>query len=547
MTTMTGAQALVKSLVRHGVDTIFSLPGAQLDHLYDAIHQEQGRIRLIHSRHEQGAAYMAYGYAKSTGRPGVYAVVPGAGLLNSSAALATAWANYAPVLCISGQVPSTALGKGYGELHEIPDQLGLVQHITKWARRIDRPQDTSAMVAEAFRQMATGGSRPVYLEMPMDLMAMETDAPLVSVAEGSKVEQPDPSSVNRAVELLMAAKRPLIYVGSGSIGAAAPLREVAERMQAPVATFRGGKGVLPDDSPLCVNLPVGHQLWGQADLVLAVGTRLHWPLTMWGKDADLTLIRVEIDPEEINRICAPDLGFIGDAKQVVQALAQRLAVLDFQAPSREEEVRQARARMDAEVRAAIPSLIDYLDVIRAALPQDGYFVDEVTQVGYASWYAFPVYAPRQQISSGYQGTLGFGYPTALGVVAGNPGKRVVQISGDGGILYNMQEIATAVQHQLPLVTIIFNDNRYTNVQRQQVEWFDGRVIASDLHNPDFVRLAQSFGAAGFRAEDPSSLQRAVKLAFNEPGPSIIEVRVDEFFPTPWRFLMLPQNRRTLCA
>ncbi len=188
----------------------------------------------------------------------------------------------------------------------------------------------------------------------------------------------------------------------------------------------------------------------------------------------------------------------------------------------------------------------YLDVIREELPRDGIFVDEVTQVGFVSWYGFPVYKPRQHISAGYQGTLGYGYATALGVMAGNMDRKVVQVSGDGGIMFNIQELCTAVQYQLPLVTIIFNDNRYTNVQRQQKEWFDGRVICSDLHNPDFVKLAESFGAAGFLASDPETLRIALRKAFAERRPCIIEVRLTEFFPPPWPFLMMPQNRKQVC-
>ncbi len=205
-----------------------------------------------------------------------------------------------------------------------------------------------------------------------------------------------------------------------------------------------------------------------------------------------------------------------------------------------------KAEVDNMLREKVGPQMAYLDVIRDELPRDGIFVDEVTQVGFVSWYGFPVYQPRQHITAGYQGTLGYGYATALGVMAGNMDKRVIQISGDGGIMFTIQELSTAVQYQLPLVTIIFNDNRYTNVQRQQQEWFDGRVICSDLHNPDFVKLAESFGAAGFHAHDPESLRCAIRYAFEESGPSIIEVKVDEFFPAPWPFLMMPQNRRELC-
>jgi acetolactate synthase-1/2/3 large subunit len=546
MTVMTGAEAIVKSLRVNGVDTVFGLPGGQLDFLFDAMYREGDGIRLIHSRHEQGCAYMAYGYARSTGRVGAYAVVPGPGLLNSSGALCTAWANYAPVLCISGQIPSAAIGRGYGDLHEIDDQLGMIRHITKWAQRIDHPGQAPAMVGEAFCQLGSGCPRPVELEMPMDIMGMEAQVALLPPADNECLPALDQRRVDEAIALLKAARKPLLYVGSGAMGAAAEVLRVAEALQAPVVSFRAGKGIVSDEHYLSANFPMGHRLWGEADVVLAVGTRLHWPLVMWGKDDDLKLIRVDIDPTQLNRICTPEVGIFGDSAQALAAIGSGLAAAGHRADSREQELRGLRMEIDGQLRAKVGPQMAYLDVIREELPRDGIFVDEVTQVGFVSWYGFPVYRPRQHISAGYQGTLGYGYATALGVVAGNPDKKVVQVSGDGGIMFNIQELCTAVQYQLPLVTVIFNDHRYTNVQRQQKEWFDGRVICSDLHNPDFVKLAESFGAAAFAADDPESLRAALRQAFDERGPSIIEVKVKEFFPPPWPFLMMPQNRRAVC-
>ncbi|MEM6583144.1 MAG: thiamine pyrophosphate-dependent enzyme [Pseudomonadota bacterium] len=546
MTAMTGAQAIIKSLRANNIDTVFALPGGQLDYLFDAMYQEGDGVRVIHSRHEQGCAYMAYGYARSTGKVGTYAVVPGPGLLNSSAALCTAWANYCPVLCISGQIPSTGIGKGYGDLHEIDDQLGMISHITKSARRIDHPSHAPKAVDEAFRALLHGSPRPVELEMPMDIMALESPVELLPAVQAQASPPLDSAQLDEAAALLQQAKKPLIYVGSGAIEAGDELLALAEKLQAPVVSFRAGKGIVSDEHYLSANFPMGHQLWGEADLVLAVGTRLHWPLVMWGKDDDLKLIRVDIDPTQVNRICEPELGIVGDASEVLAAVNQRLDAGAHQAISRESELQALRRETDGRIRDQVGPQMAYLDVIRQELPEDGIFVDEVTQVGFVSWYGFPVYKPRQHISAGYQGTLGYGYATALGVVAGNPDKKVVQVSGDGGIMFNVQEICTAVQYQLPLVTIIFNDNRYTNVQRQQKEWFEGRVTCSDLHNPDFVKMAESFGAAGFAASDPESMRKAIRQAFDQPGPSIIEVKVDEFFPAPWPFLMMPQNRKGVC-
>jgi acetolactate synthase-1/2/3 large subunit len=547
MTQLTGAEAIVKSLRLNNIDTIFALPGGQLDHLFDAIYKEGDAVRLISSRHEQGVAYMAYGYAKSTGRVGAYAVVPGPGLLNSTAALCTAWANNARVLCISGQVPLAYIDKGYGDLHEINDQLGLIRHLTKWAERINHPADAPGIVNEACRQLYTGRPRPVEIEMPMDVMGQKVAVNLVEGGPYNEIPPVDSDLVAAAADVLGKAKRPMIVVGSGAQDACEEVLAVAEALQAPVMAKRNGKGVVASDHYLSANLPAGHRLWAEADAVLAVGTRLRMPLCMWGKDDDLKLVRIDIDPVEVARICAPEVGITGDAGATLSALLSALDKTNLSRPSRQAELTELKAAVDKDIRDTIAPQMAYLDVIREVLPDDGIFVDEVTQVGFASWYGFPVKLPRQHITAGYQGTLGFGFATALGVVAAHPDKKVIQISGDGGFMFNVQELASAVQYRLPITTVIFNDRRFTNVQRQQKEWFGGRVIASDLHNPDFVKLAESFGAMGIRVDGPARLKDAIEMAFRQDAPAIIEVTVDEFFPAPWKFIMMPQTRKQVCT
>jgi len=546
MTKMTGGEAIIKSLRANGVDTVFGLPGGQLDYLFDAMYKEGDDLRLIHTRHEQGTAYMAYGYAKSTGKVGVCTVVPGPGLLNAAGALCTAWSNYAPVLCISGQIPSTAIGKGYGDLHEIDDQLGMISHITKWAEPIDHPSQAPSQIGEAFKQLTTGFPRPVEVEMPMDIMAMECEVEVLPGVNNYPKPPIDEEQIAEAVALLSQAKKPMIVVGSGALEASEEVLAVAKALEAPVMACRSGKGIVSSEHYLSANFPMGHRLWGEADAVLAIGTRLNWPLTMWGKDDDLKIVRVDIDPTQLRRICDPEVGIVGDSATVLKAISASLSKQSHQASSREDELITLKHQVNKEIREKVGPQMAYLDVIREELPEDGIFVDEVTQVGFVSWYGFPVYKPRQHISAGYQGTLGYGYATALGVMAGNMDKRVIQVSGDGGFMFTVQELATAVQYQLPLITIIFNDHRFTNVQRQQKEWFDGRVICSDLHNPDFVKMAESFGAAGFSASDPESLRAAIQEAYKEKGPSIIEVEINDFFPAPWPFLMMPQNRKQVC-
>lgn len=546
MNKITGADAIVESLIANDVETVFGLPGGQLDHLFDSIYRAGDKIDLIHTRHEQGAAYMAFGYAQSTGKPGVYAVVPGPGLLNSSAALCTAWACNSPVMALCGQVHLAGIDSGYGHLHEIPDQLGMIRHITKWAERINHPADTPKIMQQAFSELQSGRPRPVEVEMPMDVMGAE--AMVASTAKASLDAPPpiDPDQIKAAVEILLAAKRPMIVIGSGALDAGKELLAVAERLQAPVMSKRKGKGVVSDENYLSQNLVAGHTLWGQCDAVLAVGTRLKMPLTMWGKDDDLKLVRVDIDPVELNRICTAEVGIVGDAATVLNALLKELEKSGTKRASREQELSELKATTGKTMREKIGPQMAYLDVIRTALPRDGYFIDEVTQVGFASWSGFPVYEPRHFISACQQGTLGYGFATALGVAAAHPDKAVVQVSGDGGFMFTMQELSTAVHYQLNLVTIIFNDNTFTNVQRQQDEWFDGRRICSDLTNPDFVKMTESFGASAYRVNSPAELAKILPAAFNEQGPTIIEVSLTERMPTPWQFILMEQNRKLLC-
>jgi len=546
MKKITGADAIVESLIANDVDTLFGLPGGQLDHLFDSVYRVGEQIRLIHTRHEQGAAYMAFGYAQSTDKPGVYTVVPGPGLLNSSAALCTAWACNSQVLAISGQVHLAGIDSGYGHLHEIPDQLGMIRHITKWAERINHPTDTPRIMQQAFTELQSGRPRPVEIEMPMDVMGAK--APVAAARKATRDATPgiDPDQIKAAAQLLLAAKRPMIVIGSGALDAGAELLAVAERLQAPVMSKRKGKGVISAEHYLSQNLAAGHKLWGRSDAVLAVGTRLKMPLTMWGKDDELKLVRVDIDPVELTRITTPEVDIVGDAREVLSALLVELEKAGSKPASRKEELTALKASIDQALHERVAPQMAYLDTIRAALPRDGYFIDEVTQVGFASWSGFPVYEPRHFVSACQQGTLGYGFATALGVAAAHPDKAVVQVSGDGGFMFTMQELSTAVHYQLNLVTIIFNDNTFTNVQRQQDEWFEGRRICSDLTNPDFVKMAESFGAGAYRVNSPAELAKVLPAAFKQKGPTIIEVSVKERMPTPWPFILMEQNRKALC-
>jgi acetolactate synthase-1/2/3 large subunit len=459
MTKMTGGAALVEMLCRNGVDTIFALPGVQNDALFVAFYDAAEALRVIHTRHEQGAAYMALGYARATGKVGAYAVVPGPGFLNTTAALSTAYATNAPVLCIAGQVQSDMIGRAYGLLHEIPDQLGILRSLTKWAERIDHPTEAGKRVNEAFRQLRDGRPRPVGLEIPPDVLALATEVALPAAEAPPPATEPDPDQINEAARLLGSAKKPLIFVGGGAVDAAEEALAVAEMLQAPVVSAIGGKGIVSDSHYLAQSALGGHALWRDADVVLAVGTRLHQPQLRWGIDRDLKLIRIDIDPTEITRFFKPSLGIVADAKAGLAALHNALELHAPKPASRRDELETLKAATLAGVEEKLGPQCEYLWAIRAELPDDGIYVEDLTQVGYVGRMAFPVYQPRTYIHSGYQDTLGFGFATALGAKVGCPDRPVVSVSGDGGFMYNVQELSTAARHGIDIVAIVFADGR----------------------------------------------------------------------------------------
>jgi len=465
--------------------------------------------------------------------------VPGPGVLNTTAALATAYATNAPVLCISGQIPSNLIGRGFGLLHEVPDQLAILRGLTKWAERINHPSETGRLVNQAFRQLAEGRPRPVALEMPLDIMALETEVALPDPEPPLPAPALDEELIAQAAKLLARAKQPLIYVGSGAMHAGAEVLALAERLQAPVTTYTGGKGVVSDRHYLTQNLLSGHELWRTADVVLAVGTRFNQPQTRWGLDAEIKVVRIDLDPIEITRIARPTIGIVADAKAALAALDKALGA--HERPSRQRELEELKTKTQARLEETLGPQWEYLAAIRAELPDDGIYVEDLTQVGYVGRLAFPVYRSRTYIHSGYQGTLGHCYATALGAKVAGPDKPVVSISGDGGFMYNVQELATAALHGIDVVAIVFADGAYGNVRRMQKNDYGNKLIAVDLLNPNFPKMAETYGIAGVRATSPDELRRELAAALKRRGPSLIEVPVGEM-PDPWPTLIMPRVR-----
>jgi acetolactate synthase-1/2/3 large subunit len=534
MPLMSGGDAVVRSIMGHGISTIYCLPGVQSDHLFNAMFDVGDALRVVHTRHEQGAAYMALGAALATGKPAVYSVVPGPGFLNSSAALATAQSTGAQVLALIGQIPSRAIDKGHGLLHEIPNQIGILRTLTKWTDRVTRPQDAPALVGTAFRELLSGRPRPVGLEVPPDMLAAKAEVELSGPLPLPAEPPLDEDAIERAAALLAKAECPVIFVGGGANEAAAEVRALAERLTAPVVGYRRGKGVLDERHVLSHTLPGGHALWAKADVVLAVGTRLQLSINSWGVDDKLTIIKIDVDPAEMERIRKPEIGIVGHSVRVLARLVEHLAKLTPMRPDRVEMSRAIKEKVASDLAVLKPQ-IAYLRAIRDVLPDNGVVIDELTQVGYAARSAYEARAPRTYISSGYQGTLGWGLATALGAKDALGSVPVVSISGDGGFMFNVQELSTAVRHRIPAVFIVFNDGAFGNVRNMQKSLHGNRLIGTDLANPDFVRLAESFGIAGHRLTAPEALRQTLEQALAKNEPALIEVPCGEM-PNPWGFI-----------
>jgi acetolactate synthase-1/2/3 large subunit len=532
------AEIVIKTMVAQGLDTLYCLPGVQNDDFFDAM-ARLGTLKPVHTRHEQATAYMALGAALASGKPQSYCVVPGPGFLNTATPLATAQSLCAPILAISGQIFEKAIGRGIGYLHEVPNQLGIMRTLTKWAAHIDGAADAGPKIREAFRQLLSGPPQPVGIECGWDMW--RHSAEVVFDDEPIRRQTPaiDEDAVEAAARLLAKAKRPLIMAGGGAQDASLELTALAEMLQAPVTAYRTGLGAIDGRHELSQCLAAGYRLWKDADVVLGVGTRLQQRLD-WGTDDKLKVILLDIDGERMGRVRKPDIGVVADAAEGLRALAKAVSKHLGKVASRSDEMRALKASVAEELAPLHPQKA-WIDAIREALPEDGILVEELTQVSYASRLLYPVYRPRTYLTTGYQGTLGWGYPTALGAKVAMPGRPVVSVSGDGGFMFGVQELATAVRHKIGVVALIFTDNAYGNVQRMQHDNFEGRVIASDLANPDFVKLGQSFGLRSVRAKDPRALRKAMAEAIKADEPALIEIPVGAF-PDPWRFFVRKKLR-----
>jgi acetolactate synthase-1/2/3 large subunit len=536
------AHHVVDGLRLSGIDTLFCLPGVQNDDFFDAL-VDADDIRPVVARHEQGAAYMAMGAAQVSGRPAACCVVPGPGMLNAAAALSSAYWGNARVLALIGEIPTFARGRGFGVLHELPDQHAILEQVTKHAALLDDGATALDELQAALDSLVSARPRPVSVEVPVDRWRTPAVGTLRAPAASNPVIDGD--ALDRAADALRRAERPLIVVGGGAQDAGQAVRELAELLQAPVTTRRMGHGVVPTAHPLFAHLSMGHRLWSQADVVIGIGTRMEWPLMHWRTDEHLTVVKIDVDADELDRHRVGTIGVCGDAADVCRALLGALGDMPRR-PDRTDEVAALRHQYLADLGRLHPQL-DHLAAIRDVLPDDGVLVEDVTQIGFASHLAFDFRHPRTLLSTGPAGTLGAGYAHGLGAQhalqrAGD--RKALVVAGDGGFLFTGNELATAVQHSIPLVCVVFDDGAYGNVKRMQQQKFgDDRTIASTLRNPDFAAYARSFGAIGLHAADPDELRIRLDQAFGADEPAIVHVDAGPM-ADPWPFFLRGPARGT---
>ena len=552
MAIMSGGEALAKSLVREGVEVVFGIPGIQVYGIVAALRDEPG-IRMISTRHEQATTYMADGYARASGEPGVALVVPGAGLYNAASGLTNAYSRSTPVLLIAGQIPRGAIGKNIGAVHEVADQPGTVRSVTKWQQQASRPREVPGTVFEAFRQLRTGRPRPVLIEMPPEAAVEQEEVELRNPARISRIV-PSPEDLREAAQVISNATLPLIYAGGGVARSDAEeaLVKLAEATNIPVITSSGGKGTIPDSHPLsygsCFS-PRGerqemnqlYEVMQSADAVIGIGAR--FSLGNPAGEAS-TLVNINIDDAELTRHQANTIPLHGDARATIEALLPHLVEAGAGERASPVEAVGAARKLIAyyDIRLKEPQFA-VLEAMQRGIPEDAFIVWDVTQFGYYARTHYQVNHPKTYIDSGYSFNLGYAFPTALGVKVAKPDRPVICMAGDGGFMFNSSELSTALQYGINVVTVIFRNDSYGNVARDLDDAFGG-AYGTDLHNPDFVKFAESFGAVGMRADDPMELETLMPLALERQSPVIIDVPFGEmpiprapqfapFYRLPW--------------
>ncbi|MGG1676022.1 thiamine pyrophosphate-binding protein [Neobacillus sp. NRS-1170] len=533
----TTADAVVKELVRAGVEVAFGIVSIHNMPIYDAILRE-GSIHLVCSRGESGAANMADGYARATGKLGVVITSTGTGAGNAAGSLIEAWAAGVPVLHLTGEVASSYLGTGRGYIHECKDQLSMMEGCSKKAVRLRRPEQAAAVVRQAIQDAFAYPAGPVTLEIPIDFQsAIIPNYPIDEIRTMAPSNETLPYLPEEALMKISQARRPVIWAGGGVITSSASkeVQELAEKIGAAVITSQSGKGSIPEDHPQCIGHFAAYELTKdllkKADLLISIGVRFRGNETSnWKVTVPKEHIAIDADWLAINRNYEASYGLVGDAKQILQGLNQELSNTSIVPDSAYlDEVQSVREELRTQLRATLGPYEQILDGMRKVLPQNTILVRDVTvQANVWGSRLFEIYEPRTSIhASG--GGIGQGLPTAIGAQMGFKDRPVVLMAGDGGFMVNVGEMATAAQEKLPLIIVLFDDAGYGVLRNIQSAAY-GRQVAVDLMSPDFVQLSQSMGFDASRIGSPAEFVTELEKAVENKKPTMIVVDMDAVGP-----------------
>ena len=541
MEKISGGTMVVRTLKAFGVDTIFGIPSVHNMPIYDAIAREGG-IDAITVRHEQGAAGMADGYARATGKTGVCITSTGPGAANAAGGMLEALTASSPVLQVTGQIETPYLDKGKGFLHEAPDQLSMLRAVSGYAERAASTDDIPQALSRAFRATRQGRPQPAAIEIPIDLQYAESAFSLPQADEPPRPE-PDPAAIAAAARLIAGAGRPVVWAGGGVIssGASEQVVRLTERLGAPVITTTTGRGSIPEDHPLALgplfNDRFVRELLATSDSLIAVGTRFQGAHTAnWTAKLPENLIHIDVDADVVGRNYPPAVPIVADAKLALAALLSQLGPGARGDADYAAEIFRVRTEARERARQAVEVHLPIMDALRTVLDRDAIVVKDATLPAY-TWgnRLLEVYEPRTSIHSTTV-AIGPGLALALGARVARPDRQTVLIAGDGGFMLNIAELATAAQYNIGVVILLFNDRGYGVLRNHQDQRFDGRRIGVDLHTPDFLQLAAGFGLQSERVETKEAFRPALERALAADAPVLLDI--DELqvgvplFPSP---------------
>ncbi|MEM7224985.1 MAG: 5-guanidino-2-oxopentanoate decarboxylase [Pseudomonadota bacterium] len=529
----TCGEVLVELLEAYGIDTVFGIPGVHTVELYRGL--PQTGLRHITPRHEQGAGFMADGYARVTGRPAACFIITGPGMTNIATALGQAYADSVPILVISSVNSSYELGLGEGRLHELPSQRNLVEGVTVFSHTVLRADELPTVLARAFAVFHSARPGPVHIELPLDVITAPGDHLALKAHPTRTRPGPDPVAIARAADLLREAEDPIVVLGGGAQDAAPQAARLVQRLGAPVALTINAKGVLAPGHPLCLGstlpqVPVLRAV-EQADVVLAVGTELSETDTLLFAGQLETrgkVIRIDIDPEQLVRNVLPEVAICSDAALAMGALAEALE--DFKGHDAEARVAEMRQELEALLPPPIVVQQRVMAALQEALP-GVVVVGDSTQPVYGANLFYEPEGPRAYFNSstGY-GTLGYALPAALGAKLAAPERAVIALIGDGGLQFTIGELASAVELGLAVPILLWNNSGYGEIKRYMVER-DIPQIGVDIYTPDFQTIAKGFGCRALKAESLAHLKTALVDAHGADGPTLIEI--DEAAAQAW--------------